>query len=129
VAEHDDETGSTARRPRPRTTERSPAAGGAHAAEPGEPVDVRVDLPPAPTPQMPDDEVAVAIDDVAVDPGGLGAAGTSTTSVEVHAPALSSGSRLTPARTSRSSRTPAPTSCPPSCPRPPSPSPRIGSST
>jgi MinD-like ATPase involved in chromosome partitioning or flagellar assembly len=92
VAEHDDETGSTARRPRPRTTERSPAAGGAHAAEPGEPVDVRVDLPPAPTPQMPDDEVAVAIDDVAVDPGGLGAAGTSTTSVEVHAPALSRGS-------------------------------------
>ena len=42
---------------------------------------------------MPDDEVAVAIDDVAVDPGGLSAAaGTSTTSVEVLTPALSRGS-------------------------------------
>ncbi|HEU4756246.1 MAG TPA: hypothetical protein VFS72_06260, partial [Agromyces sp.] len=92
MAEHEDETGSTARRPRSRTTERSAAAGGAHSAEPGEPVDVRVDLPPAPTPQMPDDEVAVAIDDVAVDPGGLSAAaGTSTASVEVLTPALSRG--------------------------------------
>ncbi|KQM83744.1 MinD/ParA family protein [Agromyces sp. Leaf222] len=36
---------------------------------------------------MPDDEVAVAIDDVAVDPGGL-AAGPTTTSVEVVTPAL-----------------------------------------
>ena len=95
MAEHDDETGSTARRPRSRTTERSAGAGGAHSAEPVEPVepvDVRVDLPPKPPTPMPDDEVAVAIDDVAVDPGGLGAPGTSTTSVEVLTPALSRGS-------------------------------------
>jgi MinD-like ATPase involved in chromosome partitioning or flagellar assembly len=90
VAEHDDETGPTARRPRPRTTERSAAAGGAHSAEPTEPVDVRVDLPPTPTPRMPDDEVAVAIDDVAVDPHDLGAVTTGTTSVDVLA--LSRGS-------------------------------------
>lgn len=57
---------------------------------------VRVDLPPAPRPELPDDEVAVAIDDVAVDPGSLGGATpTSTTSVELITPALSrSGSRV-----------------------------------
>nr|WP_235480929.1 MinD/ParA family protein [Agromyces sp. Leaf222] len=50
-------------------------------------LNIKVDLPPAPRPVMPDDEVAVAIDDVAVDPGGL-AAGPTTTSVEVVTPAL-----------------------------------------
>jgi len=49
---------------------------------------VRVDLPPAPVHEMPDDEVAVAIDDVAVNPGSLVGGGSSTTSVEVITPAL-----------------------------------------
>ncbi|MFE5671406.1 MinD/ParA family protein [Agromyces sp. NPDC056523] len=90
MAEHDDETGPVARRPRSRSTERSADAGGAHAAD-REPVDVRVDLPPAPAPQMPDDEVAVAIDDVAIDPGDFGAVTTGTTSVEVLAASTSHG--------------------------------------
>ncbi|MBM7504580.1 MinD/ParA family protein [Agromyces aurantiacus] len=94
MAEHDDQTGST-RRPRSRTTERSDdrraPAGPAEPGQPDESIDVRVDLPPAPPPNMPDDEVAVAIDDVAVDPGGLGAVSTGTTSVEVLTPALSRG--------------------------------------
>ncbi|WP_229662027.1 MinD/ParA family ATP-binding protein [Agromyces bauzanensis] len=47
-----------------------------------------MDLPPAPQPVMPEDEVAVAIDDVAVNPGTVVAAGSSTMSVEVVTPAL-----------------------------------------
>ncbi|MFC5859323.1 AAA family ATPase [Agromyces flavus] len=90
MAEHDDETGPVARRPRSRSTERPAEGGGAHAAD-RETVDVRVDLPPAPAPQMPDDEVAVAIDDVAVDPGDLGAVTTGTTSVEVLASSTARG--------------------------------------
>lgn len=63
------------------------ASGARTAAELAENPNVRVDLPPAPVHEMPDDEVAVAIDDVAVNPGSLvGGAGT-TTSVEVVAPA------------------------------------------
>ena len=50
-------------------------------------------LPPAPRPEMPEDEVAVAIDDVAVNPGTVAGGGPSTTSVEVITPALSSGYR------------------------------------
>lgn len=66
------------------------SASGAHtAAELAENPDVRVDLPPAPVHEMPDDEVAVAIDDVAVNPGSLVGSGSSTTSVEVITPALS----------------------------------------
>ncbi len=42
---------------------------------------------------MPEDEVAVAIDDVAVNPGTVAGGGPSTTSVEVITPALSSGYR------------------------------------
>jgi len=45
-----------------------------------------VDLPPPPVPEMPDDEVAVAIDDVAVNPGHL-IGGPSTLSVTVVPPA------------------------------------------
>jgi len=41
-----------------------------------------VDLPPAPAPEIPEDEVAVAIDDVAVNPGHL-AGGPTTMSVTV----------------------------------------------
>lgn len=64
------------------------ASGGAHAASAvPDSLNIRVDLPPSPRPIMPDDEVAVAIDDVAVDPGGL-VAGPTTTSVEVITPAL-----------------------------------------
>jgi MinD-like ATPase involved in chromosome partitioning or flagellar assembly len=63
---------------------------GAHAATAlPESLNIRVDLPPAPRPEMPDDEVAVAIDDVAVNPGTVAGGGPSTTSVEVVTPALS----------------------------------------
>ncbi|GAA1515462.1 MinD-like ATPase involved in chromosome partitioning or flagellar assembly [Agromyces terreus] len=55
-------------------------------------LNIQVDLPPAPRPVMPDDEVAVAIDDVAVDPGGL-VAGPTTTSVDVMTPALAGAYR------------------------------------
>ncbi|WP_235934002.1 MinD/ParA family ATP-binding protein [Agromyces humi] len=63
---------------------------GAHAASAlPESLNIRVDLPPAPRPEMPEDEVAVAIDDVAVNPGTVVGGGPSTTSVEVVTPALS----------------------------------------
>jgi MinD-like ATPase involved in chromosome partitioning or flagellar assembly len=42
---------------------------------------------------MPEDEVAVAIDDVAIDPGGLGPAALATTSIELIDPALPPGGR------------------------------------
>jgi MinD-like ATPase involved in chromosome partitioning or flagellar assembly len=63
---------------------------GAHAAGAASDLNLRVDLPPAPVPEMPDDEVAVAIDDVAVNPGSVVADVASTTSVEVITPALGS---------------------------------------
>lgn len=66
-------------------------ASGAHAADPlPETPSVRVDLPPAPPPEMPEDEVAVAIDDIAVNPGTVVGGSRSTTSVEVVTPALAS---------------------------------------
>ncbi|WP_448809813.1 MinD/ParA family ATP-binding protein [Agromyces bauzanensis] len=64
-------------------------SGGAHAADAlPESLNIHVDLPPAPRPEMPEDEVAVAIDDVAVNPGTVVGADSSTTSVEVITPAL-----------------------------------------
>jgi len=66
---------------------------GAHAAGATSDLNLRVDLPPAPVPEMPDDEVAVAIDDVAVNPGAVVGAAASTTSVEVVSPGLSGGYR------------------------------------
>ncbi|WP_394552163.1 MinD/ParA family protein [Agromyces sp. MMS24-JH15] len=54
------------------------------SVEPETSLSVRVDLPPTPEHQLPEDEVAVAIDDVAVDPGDLGSAGgVATRSIEV----------------------------------------------
>ena len=62
---------------------------GAHAASAlPDSLNIRVDLPPAPRPEMPEDEVAVAIDDVAVNPA-VTDGGPSTTSVDVVTPALS----------------------------------------
>ena len=64
-------------------------ASGAHSADAlPESLSVRVDLPPAPPPEMPEDEVAVAIDDVAVNPGTVVGSAESTTSVDVITPAL-----------------------------------------
>ncbi|WP_395243340.1 MinD/ParA family protein [Agromyces sp. MMS24-K17] len=57
------------------------STGGAAALP--ESLNVRVDLPPAPVREVPDDEVAVAIDDVAVDPVGVGSGGPITRSIEV----------------------------------------------
>ncbi|WP_241843173.1 MinD/ParA family ATP-binding protein [Agromyces albus] len=59
-----------------------------------ESVDLRVDLPPAPVHEMPEDEVAVAIDDVTVNPGAVAGGAPSTRSIEVVTPALhGSGAR------------------------------------
>jgi MinD-like ATPase involved in chromosome partitioning or flagellar assembly len=67
---------------------------GAHAADAlPDSLSLRVDLPPPPRPQVPEDEVAVAIDDVAVNPGSVADGGPGTTSVEVITPALGSGYR------------------------------------
>ncbi|MDQ2660740.1 MAG: MinD/ParA family protein [Actinomycetota bacterium] len=72
---------------------------GAHAADAlPESLNIRVDLPPAPRPEMPEDEVAVAIDDVAVNPGTLVGGGPGTTSVEVVTPGLGVGYRSSAAR-------------------------------
>ncbi|WP_022893363.1 MinD/ParA family ATP-binding protein [Agromyces subbeticus] len=88
-----EDAAATRRGPSTRTSAldraRRSAAGAHTAAELAENPDVRVDLPPAPVHEMPDDEVAVAIDDVAVNPGSLVGSGSSTTSVEVITPALS----------------------------------------
>ena len=97
MAENHDDQESTARRgsgSRAGAAGRGKAAaGGAHAADDADNVTVRVDLPPAPHPEMPDDEVAVAIDDVAVNPGSLGGVAAPITSVEVVTPALARGGR------------------------------------
>lgn len=74
---------------------------GAHAATFADGLNLRLDLPPAPVHEMPDDEVAVAIDDVAVDPGLIEDAASSTTSIEIlsassAAQAARAGSRLDP---------------------------------
>ena len=69
---------------------------GAHAANAlPESLNIRVDLPPRPRPEIPEDEVAVAIDDVAVNPGTV-AGGQSTTSVEVITPALGGSAYRSP---------------------------------
>ncbi|HZI43748.1 MAG TPA: MinD/ParA family protein [Ilumatobacter sp.] len=73
---------------------RDSGSSGAHAANTTSDLNLRVDLPPAPVPEVPDDEVAVAIDDVAVNPGAVvGGATASTTSVEVITPGGSGGYR------------------------------------
>ncbi|HET6672984.1 MAG TPA: MinD/ParA family protein [Agromyces sp.] len=72
---------------------------GAHAADAQpERLNIRVDLPPAPRPEIPEDEVAVAIDDVAVNPGTVVGGGPGTTSVDVVTPGLGSGSYRSAAR-------------------------------
>lgn len=74
-------------------------ATGAHAAtRASDNLNLRVDLPPAPVPEMPEDEVAVAIDDVSVNPTALVDGATSTRSVEVITPALAGRSYRSPAR-------------------------------
>jgi MinD-like ATPase involved in chromosome partitioning or flagellar assembly len=92
-----DEAVPSTRAPRGRTPSvdhgELPPASGAHAARLPESLNVRVDLPPAPTPEMPEDEVAVAIDDVPVNPGSVVGGGPATTSVELITPALGSGYR------------------------------------
>ncbi|WP_084620691.1 MinD/ParA family ATP-binding protein [Agromyces italicus] len=76
-----------------------PTTTGAHAAVPAPDLDLRVDLPPAPVREVPEDEVAVAIDDVSVNPGAIGGGGdTSTRSVEVLGAGLSGGSYRSAAR-------------------------------
>lgn len=92
MTEHDEPEASE-RRAGSRSTARRKGSGSDRPDDPLEPVEVSVDLPPAPPPQMPDDEVAVAIDDVAVDPGSLGPAASPTTSIELIDPALPRGGR------------------------------------
>ncbi|MGW9169500.1 MinD/ParA family protein [Agromyces sp. S2-1-8] len=71
--------------------DRIPVSGstGAHAARPD--LDLRVDLPPAPVHEVPEDEVAVAIDDVSVNPGAIASADTGTRSVPILATGLPAG--------------------------------------
>ncbi len=70
------------------------ASSGAHAPDSlPDSLNLRVDLPPSPRPEMPEDEVAVAIDDVAVNPGAVVDGGPPTTSVELVTPGVSGGYR------------------------------------
>jgi len=96
VADETHDTGPVSRRGvgvRTGPVDRIPVTGttGAHAARPD--LDLRVDLPPAPVHEVPEDEVAVAIDDVSVNPGSLAATDTGTRSVPILATGLPSGSR------------------------------------
>jgi MinD-like ATPase involved in chromosome partitioning or flagellar assembly len=78
VTEHPGDASPSARRPRTRS------GGSAHdAANPVEPdgPSVRVELPPAPPREAPEDELAVAIDEVSVDPGAIGAQAPESTAV------------------------------------------------
>lgn len=72
---------------------------GAHAAtRASDNLNLRVDLPPAPVPEVPEDEVAVAIDDVSVNPTALVDRDSGTRSVEVITPALAGGGYRSAAR-------------------------------
>ncbi len=66
MTEHPGDENPAVRRARPRAG----AAAGDRANEPEQP-SVRVELPPAPPRVAPDDELAVAIDEVAVNPGAV----------------------------------------------------------
>jgi MinD-like ATPase involved in chromosome partitioning or flagellar assembly len=93
VADNSGEDRTGVRRSGRTTAAEQSAARGAHTAGAlPDSLNIHVDLPPAPRPVMPDDEVAVAIDDVAVDPGVL-AGGPTTTSVDVMTPALAGAYR------------------------------------
>ncbi|GAA1811727.1 MinD/ParA family protein [Agromyces neolithicus] len=72
---------------------------GAHAAtRASDSLNLRLDLPPAPAREVPEDEVAVAIDDVSVNPTALVEGESGTRSVEVITPALRGGSYRSAAR-------------------------------
>lgn len=73
---------------RGRTLESDVAAGRREEAdEPGaERPNISIELPPAPLPEAPEDEVAVSIEEVPVDPGHLAGAGPTTLSVAIVTP-------------------------------------------
>ena len=72
---------------------------GAHAATRApDSLNLRLDLPPAPVREVPEDEVAVAIDDVTVNPTALVDGESGTRSVEVITPALAGSSYRSAAR-------------------------------
>ncbi len=56
-----------------------------------ESLSIVVDLPPAPSPEVPEDEIAVAIDDVPVNPGFVNASEPTTTSMAIITPRVSTG--------------------------------------
>ena len=76
--------------------ELAPSSGAHAAGAVPDSLNIRVDLPPAPRPEMPEDEVAVAIDDVAVNPGTVVGRGPGTTSVEVITPGLAVAATVAP---------------------------------
>ncbi len=56
-----------------------------------ESLSIVVDLPPAPTPQIPEDEIAVSIDEVPVNPGFVNSSGPTTTSMAIVTPRIGTG--------------------------------------
>ncbi|HEY2556383.1 MAG TPA: MinD/ParA family protein, partial [Diaminobutyricibacter sp.] len=60
-----------------------------------ESLSIVVDLPPAPSPEIPEDEVAVAIDDVPVNPGFITTSQPTTMSMAIPTPRVSTGPTAT----------------------------------
>ena len=60
-----------------------------------ESLSIVVDLPPAPSPEIPEDEIAVAIDDVPVNPGFVNASEPTTTSMAIVTPRVATGPTAT----------------------------------
>nr|WP_245861796.1 MinD/ParA family protein [Compostimonas suwonensis] len=74
-----------------------PTPGDDLAAALPESLSITVDLPPAPAPEVPAEEVAVAIDEVSVNPGHVEVSEPSTTSVDIVAPSTTSVDVAAPA--------------------------------
>ncbi|WP_345761077.1 MinD/ParA family ATP-binding protein [Diaminobutyricibacter sp. McL0608] len=60
-----------------------------------ESLSIVVDLPPVPSPEIPEDEIAVAIDDVPVNPGFVNASEPTTTSMAIVTPRVATGPTAT----------------------------------
>lgn len=82
----------------PDSTDRRDAYG--RSADPGrDPAErptISIELPPVPAPEAPEDEAAVALDDLSVDPGSLVGTGPITTSMAILAPRTGPAAALTP---------------------------------
>ncbi|WP_426515347.1 AAA family ATPase [Diaminobutyricibacter sp. McL0618] len=72
-----------------------------------ESLSIVVDLPPAPSPEIPEDEVAVAIDDVPVNPGFITTSQPTTMSMAIATPRVSTGPTATISSSSAENAEPA----------------------